>query len=73
MSNSPDVMNIIEELRAERKALFARIVAANNELKKMPLEEVCYCGKCSAQMKVPLSVRRKEWVDSVRCALLGEF
>jgi hypothetical protein len=60
----------IDELRTEKKKLFERIVAANKVLRKMPLEDVVYCGSCGAKMKIPLSTKRSEWFEALRQALL---
>jgi predicted RNA-binding Zn-ribbon protein involved in translation (DUF1610 family) len=61
----------IEALKAERKALFDRIVAANNLLAKIPLRDrVVYCGSCGKALKVAADDRLKPWLESVRQALL---
>ena len=61
----------IEELRAEKKKLFNRIVAANKVLRKMPPNPQVWCGSCGQKLKpIVLSTRQKEWFEQLRQALL---
>ena len=61
----------IEELRAEKKKLFNRIVAANKVLQKMPPNPQVWCGSCGQKLKpIPLCTRQKEWFEQLRQALL---
>ena len=61
----------IEELRAEKKKLFGRIVAANKILQKMPSNPQIWCGSCGQKLRpIPWSARQKEWFEQLRQALL---
>ncbi len=60
----------LEESKRKEKAYFKRIVAANNVLRKMPLDRVVYCGACGQRLKVALGSSQKEWFEILRSALL---
>ena len=61
----------IEELRAEKKKLFDRIVAANKVLQKMPPNPQIWCGSCGQKLRpIHWSERQKEWFEQLRQALL---
>ena len=59
-----------EESKRKEKAYFKRIVAANNVLRKMPLDRVVYCGVCGQRLKVALGSSQKDWFEALRFALL---
>ena len=61
----------IDGLRAEKKKLFDRIVAANKVLRKMPSNPQVWCGSCGQKLRpIPLSTTQKEWFEQLRQALL---